>query len=95
MNNRISTFFDKGPILITGHINPDGDALGASFCLKLLLDKDNIDADINFDIQNKLPSNLDHLPYDLITNDIKDSYEKMVVFDCGSPSRLGKYEEII
>ena len=95
MNNRISTFFDKGPILITGHINPDGDALGASFCLKLLLDKENIDADINFDIQNKLPSNLDHLPYDLITNNIKDSYETVFVFDCGSPSRLGKYEEII
>ena len=38
MNNKITNFFDKGPILITGHINPDGDALGASFCLKILLE---------------------------------------------------------
>ena len=95
MNNKISTFFDKGPILITGHINPDGDALGASFCLKILFDKEDIEADINFDIQNKLPSNLDHLPYHLITNNMKDSYETVFVFDCGNPSRLGKYEEVI
>ena len=95
MNNKISTFFDKGPILITGHINPDGDALGASFCLKILFDKEDIEADINFDIQNKLPSNLDHLPYNLITNNMKDSYETVFVVDCGNPSRLGKYEEVI
>ena len=95
MNNKISKFFEKGPILITGHLNPDGDALGASFCLKILLDNENIEADIIFDIQNKLPSNLDHLPYDLITNNIKDSYETVFVFDCGNPSRLGKYEEVI
>ena len=95
MNKKISTFFDKGPIFITGHINPDGDALGASFCLKILLDKENIDADIDFDIQNNLPSNLDHLPYDLITKNIKSSYETVFVFDCGNPSRLGKYEDII
>ena len=95
MNNKISTFFDKGPILITGHINPDGDALGASLCLKILLDKENIDADIDFDIPNNLPSNLDHLPYELISNNIKSSYETVFVFDCGNPSRLGKYEDLI
>ena len=95
MNNKITTFFDKGPILITGHINPDGDALGASFCLKILLDRENIDSDIGFDIQNNLPSNLNHLPYELISNNIKSSYETVFVFDCGNPSRLGKYEEII
>jgi len=95
MNNKIRTFFDKGPILITGHINPDGDALGASLCLKILLDKENIDADIDFDIQNNLPSNLDHLPYELISNNIKSSYETVFVFDCGNPSRLGKYEDLI
>ena len=49
----------------------------------------------NFDIQNKLPSNLDHLPYHLITNNMKDSYDTVFVFDCGNPSRLGKYEEVI
>jgi len=95
MNDKISNYFDKGPIFITGHINPDGDALGASFCLKLLLDNENIDADIDFDIATSLPTNLDHLPYELITKNIKSSYETVFIFDCGNPSRLGKYENIV
>ena len=95
MNNKISNYFDKGPIFITGHINPDGDALGASLCLKLLLDNENIDADIDFDIATSLPTNLDHLPYELITKKIKTSYETVFIFDCGNPSRLGKYENIV
>ena len=95
MNDKISNYFDKGPIFITGHINPDGDALGASFCLKLLLDNENIDADIDFDIATSLPTNLDHLPYELITKNIKTSYETVFIFDCGNPSRLGKYENIV
>ena len=95
MNDKISNYFDKGPIFITGHINPDGDALGASFCLKLLLDNENIDADIDFDIATSLPTNLDHLPYELITKKIKTSYETVFIFDCGNPSRLGKYENIV
>ena len=95
MNDKISNYFDKGPIFITGHINPDGDALGASFCLKLLLDNENIDADIDFDIATSLPTNLDHLPYELITKNIKSSYETALIFDCGNPSRLGKYEDIV
>ncbi len=95
MNEQISTFFDKGPIFITGHVNPDGDALGASFCLKILFQKENIEADINFDIANTLPSNLDHLPYELITKKLKSYYETVFVFDCGNPGRLGKYEDIV
>ena len=95
MNDKISNYFDKGPIFITGHINPDGDALGASLCLKLLLDNENIDADIDFDIATSLPTNLDHLPYELITKNIKTSYETVFIFDCGNPSRLGKYENIV
>ncbi len=95
MNEKISTFFDKGPIFITGHVNPDGDALGASFCLKILLQKENIEADINFDIANTLPSNLDHLPYELITKKLQSYYETVFVFDCGNPGRLGKYEDIV
>ena len=95
MNDKISNYFDKGPIFITGHVNPDGDALGAAFCLKILLQKENIEADINFDITNTLPSNLDHLPYELITKKLQSSYETVFVFDCGNPSRLGKYEGIV
>ena len=95
MTDSIKFYIDKKPILITGHINPDGDALGAAFCFKILLDNLNIESDITFDFQNKLPTNLNHLPYHLITNEIKHNYETVYVFDCGDPSRLGKYESIV
>ena len=42
MTNSITHYFNNKPIFITGHINPDGDALGAAFCLKILLDNMNI-----------------------------------------------------
>ena len=35
----LKSFLSKPtPILITGHINPDGDAIGSALALKILLD---------------------------------------------------------
>ena len=71
MTNNISNYFNNGSVFITGHVNPDGDALGAAFSLKLFLDSKNISADVNFDITTKLPSNLNHLPYNLISENLE------------------------
>lgn len=38
MKNNFTDHFKNTPILITGHINPDGDAVGSALALKLLLD---------------------------------------------------------
>lgn len=38
-NNLLKTLREKQPVLIITHENPDGDALGASFGVKVLLDK--------------------------------------------------------
>ena len=95
MTNNISDYFNNGSVFITGHVNPDGDALGAAFSLKLLLDSKNILADVNFDITTKLPSNLNHLPYDLISENYQDNYDTAFVFDCGNSSRLGKFEKLV
>ena len=95
MTNNISDYFNKGSVFITGHVNPDGDALGAAFSLKLFLDSKNILADVNFDITTKLPSNLNHLPYDLISENYQDNYDTAFVFDCGNSSRLGKFEQLV
>ena len=83
------------PILITGHVNPDGDAIGSALALKLLLDSMQIDSTVSFDITGDLPSNLNHLPYDLITTPQVDSFDTVFVFDCGNSSRLGDLEEIV
>lgn len=95
MTNNISDYFNNGSVFITGHVNPDGDALGAAFSLKLFLDSKNILADVNFDITTKLPSNLNHLPYDLISENYQDNYDTAFVFDCGNSSRLGKFEKLV
>ncbi len=80
-------------ILITGHVNPDGDALGAALSFKIILNELDYDADVCFDINENLPSNLDHLPLDLIIDEPAEKYDKVFVFDCGNPQRLGKLEK--
>ena len=80
--------------LITGHINPDGDALGSALAFKLILDSKGISSDVCFDIKGNIPSNLNHLPINLISNKSMDKYENVYVFDCGNSERLGSLEEI-
>ena len=80
--------------LITGHINPDGDALGSALAFKLILDSKNLHSDVCFDIKGNIPSNLNHLPINLITDKLKDKYDNVFVFDCGNSERLGSLEDL-
>ena len=43
--------------LITGHINPDGDALGSALAFKLILDSKGVESDVCFDMKGNVPSN--------------------------------------
>ncbi|MDB3981117.1 bifunctional oligoribonuclease/PAP phosphatase NrnA [Acidimicrobiia bacterium] len=95
MKSNFKDNFINLPILITGHVNPDGDAIGSALALKLLLDSMQIDSTVSFDFTGDLPSNLNHLPYDLITTPQVDSFDTVFVFDCGNSSRLGDLEEIV
>ncbi|MDC3277158.1 bifunctional oligoribonuclease/PAP phosphatase NrnA [Acidimicrobiia bacterium] len=95
MKSKFKDNFINLPILITGHVNPDGDAIGSALALKLLLDSMQIDSTVSFDITGDLPSNLNHLPCDLITTPEVDSFDTVFVFDCGNSSRLGDLEEIV
>ena len=80
--------------LITGHINPDGDALGSALAFKLILDSKGVESDVSFDMKGNVPSNLNHLHIDLILDSPKNNYENVYVFDCGNSERLGDLEEI-
>mgnify|MGYP001209514721 FL=1 len=80
--------------LITGHINPDGDALGSALAFKLILDSKNLQSDVYFDIKGNIPSNLNHLPINLISEKLKDKYDNVFVFDCGNSERLGSLEDL-
>ena len=66
--------------LITGHINPDGDALGSALAFKLILDSKGIDADVSFDMKGNVPSNLNHLPIELILDKPKENYDTYICF---------------
>ena len=94
MKTKLIDYVDNGPIFITGHVNPDGDALGSAFALKLFLDSQNIISYVDFDITTKLPSNLNHLPYHLISDDLKEKYNTVFVFDCGISSRPVSYTHL-
>ncbi len=94
MNNLLSDIKDKS-VLITGHINPDGDALGSALAFALLLKKHGISCDVSFDIKNALPTNLNHLPFELISENTREKYDKVYVFDCGNSNRLGDLENIV
>ena len=81
-------------ILITGHINPDGDALGSALALKLIFQSKGIESDVYFDKTTKFPNTLNHLPLHFINEEIKEKYDTVYVFDCGSSSRLGIVEKV-
>ena len=59
--NKLFDNINNSSNLITGHINPDGDALGSALAFKLILDSKGIDSDVCFDIKGNIPSNLNHL----------------------------------
>ena len=41
MKTKLIDYVENGPIFITGHVDPDGDALGSAFALKIFLDSQN------------------------------------------------------
>ena len=61
---------------------------------KLILDSKGISSDVCFDVKGNIPSNLNHLPINLISNNAMNKYENVYVFDCGNSERLGSLEEI-
>ena len=58
----------ESDILITGHVNPDGDALGSGLALKILLDDLGYNSVISYDMAKDIPRNLKFLPVDIIEN---------------------------
>ncbi len=67
--------------LITGHINPDGDALGSALAFKLILDSKGISSDVCFDVKGNIPSNLT-LELKLPLNDLSScSFKSNDTFD--------------
>ena len=74
------------------HIGPDGDALGSMIGFGLAARKNGKKVVASFGSPFIVPANLRFLPTDLLVPpaDVPDKPETMVVFDAGSPDRLGE-----
>ena len=84
-------------IFITGHLNPDGDALGSGLALKLILDELGLSSTVSYDIKSKISEDYHFLPIELITSveDLQNEYDISFVFDCGDPDRLGVLSNLV
>lgn len=104
--NMVKEIFNKiinsENILVTAHMDPDGDAIGSSLALYNYLKNINKKVDI---FLKKSPSNFSFLSNfdDILTNeaDLKEEYSAIICLDCGDSSRTNvelskcRYNEII
>ena len=89
----------KNRILITGHINPDGDAIGAGVALLLGLKKSYPDKRVEFVLQDSVPR---HIKFLKGTSQIKrlenreiENYELAIFVDSANPERTGRVRDIV
>ncbi len=90
---------DAKSIIISGHINPDGDIIGSGLALLLGLEKKYPNKKIEFVIQDPIPKNIAFLKgIEKIKNikDIKDeNYDLSILVDSATLDRIGDVVEII
>lgn len=76
--------------LVVSHASPDGDAIGSTLAMGLLLEK--LGREVVFYNQDPAPYNFEFLPgADRLTDSIPDGFEPQVtvVLDCAEPGRVG------
>ena len=96
MNKIVEQIENAKRILITGHVNPDGDCVGAGLGLMLGLNKHNVDGEkiIRFSLQDTPPATtrfLNHFSLIEKTDHIDTKYEfdTIIAVDSADISRVG------
>lgn len=79
-------------LAITGHVSPDGDALGSSLALAHAARRAGKEVVVSFGSPFSIPDSLAFLDTDPVvpTGEFPAEPECMVVFDCGSADRLAE-----
>lgn len=77
-------------MLVVGHQRPDGDCLGAGLALLRIADNLGVKADIvcDSDVSDEFSF---MLGFDRINKKTTDSYDLLVVVDCGDVYRMGRF----
>lgn len=100
MNNAFTLFQQAKKILITTHINPDGDALGSALALYFYLIEKNKTPLIV--MSDDVPSNLKFLnasdkilKFEQIKDQLSDDFDLIACLDLNEGSRLGLLENFV
>ncbi|GMQ56956.1 bifunctional oligoribonuclease/PAP phosphatase NrnA [Vallitalea sediminicola] len=79
-------------IIISGHIHPDGDCVGACYALASILHKKGINATVALE---NVPDTYDYLKgNNYLLTTIKKDTQVFISLDCGDKERLGVYSEL-
>lgn len=83
---------ESGSLALACHIGPDGDALGSMIGFGLAAREHGKEVVASFGSPFDVPGNLRFLPTDLLVapSEFPEQPETMIVFDAGSPDRLGE-----
>lgn len=77
-------------IYVLGHVNPDGDCIGATLALAMLLNKRGFKAKI---LLKDIPSTYNFLPIsEWVTDKEPSKMDLMLVLDSGDVTRLGEFQ---
>jgi len=80
-------------ICLLGHIHPDGDCVGATLGLAMLLEKHNIPSTV---LLKDLPSQYDFLPIQGYVRDhMDDPVDLIISMDASDPERLGSFSQLL
>lgn len=80
-------------IYLLGHVNPDGDCVGATLALAMLLNKRGFQTKI---LLKDIPSTYNFLPLsDWVTDKEPNKMDLMIVLDCGDVTRLGDFQPLV
>ncbi|PKM96068.1 MAG: hypothetical protein CVU84_04530 [Firmicutes bacterium HGW-Firmicutes-1] len=84
---------DSEDIYILGHMNPDGDCVGATLALAMLLNKKGIRANV---LLKDVPSTYHFLPLGKwIVDKEPTKVDLLISLDCGDVTRFGEFQKCI
>jgi len=93
LNQIVQIAKNKKNIYIIGHDNPDGDCIGATLSLAMLLEKCNIATKV---LLKDIPEVYSFLPIDKwVVDKPVDNIDLLIALDCSDMSRLGNFSEYI
>ncbi len=90
---------ESNSIIIAGHVNPDGDTVGAGLALLLGLEKKYPNKKIEFVLQDEVPKNISFLKGSNKIKNIKDiekiDYDLAIFVDSATIERVGDVQKLI